>query len=336
VWTNGTYGKQYFVVEHRRKTKFDFYIPNKGLLIYHVDENMTSNTNERCGAGSPHYRVALEQADGDCDLENNVNQGDNGDPYPGSGGTHNPNTSFNLISTPNSNSYTDAATGVSVYNIHFSGGDGYASFAVSPVPPTVTVASPNGGEVLQVGDPDTIRWVAFDDIAVDSVSILLSTDGGATFPTVLAHGEANDSSYVWTVAGPPSTNCRIRVLAYDRSGYSAYDASNADFQIYDPAAGVVDRGTADFRIVSVKPNPTASGTQIAFSSPRAGAEADIYDVGGRLVRSLAVRTGAAGGGAFEASWDGTDSRGSAMSPGIYFLRVTSGARAQTARITIVR
>jgi hypothetical protein len=336
VWTNGTPGKEYFVVEHRRKTKFDFYLPSKGLLIYHVDENMTSNNNQMCGSGSPHYRVAVEQADGECDLENNANQGDGGDPYPGSGGTYNPNTRINLISMPNSKSYANAATGVSVYNIHFTEGTGYASFAVGLVPPTVMLAGPNGGEVFQVGSQDTIRWIAFDDIEVDSISVLLSTDGGATFPTVLAHGEANDSSYVWTVAGPPSPNCRIRVVAYDRSGYTAYDGSDADFEIFDPAAGVVDRGSVDFRIVSVKPNPTSTGAQIVFSSPRRGALVDVYDVAGRLVRPLAVKAGDADGGAFEAFWDGTNSHGAVMSPGVYFVRVTSGERAQTARVTLTR
>jgi immune inhibitor A len=335
IWTNGTPGKEYFVVEHRRKTKFDFYLPSKGLLIYHVDENMTSNNNQMCGSGSPHYRVAVEQADGECDLEYNLNQGDGGDPYPGSGGTYNPNTRINLISMPNSKSYANATTGVSVYNIHFTEGMGYASFAVNLVPPTVVLGGPNGGEIFQVASLDTIQWIAFDDIQVDSVSILLSTDGGATFPTVLAHGEANDSSYVWTVAGPMSEHCRIRVLAYDASGYTGYDTSDSDFTIYDPAGVIYDR-PVDFRIVSVKPNPTSAGAQIVFSSPQRGAQVKVYDVAGRVVRALAVRAGEADGGAFEAFWDGTNSQGSAMSPGVYFVRVTSGVKTQTARITIAR
>jgi immune inhibitor A len=333
VWTGGTPNKEYFVVEQRRKVGFDFYIPNKGLVIYHVDENMSNNDNQRCGSGSPHYRVAVEQADGECELESNTNQGDSGDPYPGSGGTYNPNSAINLISTPNSKSYANAATGVSIYNIHYSG-DLYASFAVGLVPPTVMLGGPNGGETFQVGDPDTVRWTAFDDIAVDSLSILLSRDGGATFPTVLAHGEANDSSFVWTVTGPMSTHCRIRVLAYDRSGYTAYDTSDNDFTIYDPA-GVVVVAAVDFRIVSVKPNPTSAGSQVAFSSPEPNTGASVYDVTGRLVRPLAVTAGD-GAGSFQAFWDGTNAQGSTMSPGIYFVRVTSGSNAQTARVTLTR
>jgi immune inhibitor A len=335
VWTNGTPGKEYFVFEHRRKTKFDLTLPGKGLVIYHVDENMTSNNNQMCGSGSPHYRVAVEQADGECNLENNVNQGDAGDPYPGSGGTYNPNSRLNLISMPSSKSYADAATGVSIYNIHFTEGMGYASIAVNLVPPTVMLTNNNGGETFQVGDPDTIRWIAFDDIEVDSLSILISRDGGATFPDVIAHGEANDSSYVWTVAGPMSQQCRIRVVAYDRSGYSAYDASDGDFEIYDPA-GVASRTMVDFRIVSINPNPASNGTEIVFSSPHRSVGANVYDVAGRLVKTLPVSAAQSEAGTFEATWDGKNSRGNMMSPGVYFVRITSGEKIETARVTIAR
>jgi immune inhibitor A len=315
VWTGGAPGKEYFVIEHRRKTKFDLNLPSKGLVIYHVDENMTSNDNQRCGAGSPHYRVAVEQADGECDLENNVNQGDAGDPYPGTGGTHNPNTRLNLVSTPNSKSYADVATGVAIYNIHFTEGMGYASVAVGAVPPTAWLTNNNGGDTLQVGDPDTVRWIAFDDIEVDSVSVLLSRDGGTTWPETLAHGEANDSSFVWTVTGPMSSHCRIRVVAYDRDGYTSYDTSDADFEIFDP---------------------TATGAMIVFSAPTRAASAAIYDVTGRLVRSLAVADRAGAQDTYQAYWDGRTSAGEAASAGVYFAMISSGGRSRTARVTMAR
>ena len=212
---------------------FDSYAPGTGVVIYHVDENMWNNDEQMCGSGYPHYLVAVEQADGECDLEYYVNRGDTGDPWPGTGGTHNPNHAFNLLSTPNTRNYANAATGVSIYDIHFEDGDAYVSVAVNPVAPSVWVYGPNGGEILQVGDPDTVRWVAIDDLGVDSVSVLLSRDGGATFPEVIAHGEANDSALVWTVTGPISSTCRIRVMAYDTSGSTAYDVSDADFEIFD-------------------------------------------------------------------------------------------------------
>jgi hypothetical protein len=177
--------------------------------------------------------------------------------------------------------------------------------------------------------------LAFDDIAVDSVSILLSRDGGATFPTVLAHGEANDSAFVWIIAGPESEHCRLRVVAYDRSGYSAYDVSEADFRIYD-VAGVAASGTVDFRILSVSPNPAVGSAHILFTSPSREVTAGIYDVAGRLVRSLETARADGGEGAIEARWDGKGARGAVVSPGVYFVRVTSGDLAKTVRLTVAR
>ena len=78
LWYSGTGDKEYFLIERREKIGFDEYLPGHGLLIYHVDENVGDNDNPS------HYKVALEQADGLWHLENSMNLGDDGDPYPGS------------------------------------------------------------------------------------------------------------------------------------------------------------------------------------------------------------------------------------------------------------
>lgn len=78
LWNSGTGDREYFLLERREKIGFDEYLPGHGLLIYHVDEDVSGNDN------AFHYKVALEQADGLWHLENNANLGDDGDPYPGS------------------------------------------------------------------------------------------------------------------------------------------------------------------------------------------------------------------------------------------------------------
>lgn len=107
LWKNGLPGSEYFLVENRQKTLFDEYLPNSGLLIWHIDETMESNTNE------VHYKVALIQADGKKDLELNKNRGDTGDCFPGSTG----NRSFSDATDPDSNSYAGSKTCVEVSNI---------------------------------------------------------------------------------------------------------------------------------------------------------------------------------------------------------------------------
>jgi M6 family metalloprotease-like protein len=46
VWKDGTPGQQYFLVENRRRQGFDALLPNDGILIYHVDESQSGNTND--------------------------------------------------------------------------------------------------------------------------------------------------------------------------------------------------------------------------------------------------------------------------------------------------
>jgi immune inhibitor A len=82
--------REYFLLENRQQVvgSYDEYLPGNGLLIWHVDEAMTSNDNvcllePHSSCPSKHYLVALEQADGLRDLEKNVNLGDTGDPFPG-------------------------------------------------------------------------------------------------------------------------------------------------------------------------------------------------------------------------------------------------------------
>ncbi len=88
-----------FLLENRWTLNggYDEYLPGDGLLIWHVDEAMwavfggTDNDSEcttipHCSGACAlsHYLVALEQADGADHLENFVNVGDTGDPFPGS------------------------------------------------------------------------------------------------------------------------------------------------------------------------------------------------------------------------------------------------------------
>lgn len=107
LWKNGAASSEYFLVENRQKKQFDTSLPAGGLLIWHIDESVGSNTNEA------HYKVALMQADGLRNLENGANRGDGGDPFPGSTS----NVTFNNTSTPNSKSYSNAGTCVAVTSI---------------------------------------------------------------------------------------------------------------------------------------------------------------------------------------------------------------------------
>jgi hypothetical protein len=65
-------------------------------------------------------------------------------------------------------------------------------------------------------------------------------------------------------------------------------------------------------------------------------ETNIYDVTGRLVRKLAPSESANRTSTYEAYWDRTNLEGKAMSPGVYFVRVASNGKTETARITVAK
>jgi hypothetical protein len=71
-------GREYFLIENRRRSGRDASLPDEGLAIWHVDEE-GDNSHEQMTSGS-HYELSLEQADGLFQLERQRNQiGDAGD-----------------------------------------------------------------------------------------------------------------------------------------------------------------------------------------------------------------------------------------------------------------
>jgi PKD repeat protein len=97
------------------------------------------------------------------------------------------------------------------------------------------VTSPNGNEWWTSGSTKTITWnVANTDqapINATYVDIHLSTDGGQTFPIVLASAVPNDGSHDIAVPGISTADARIRISANDNI---FFDLSNADFFIDPP------------------------------------------------------------------------------------------------------
>ena len=98
--------KQYFVLENRRRVGFDAGLPGDGLLIWRIDERGEQEAPDAPG-------MLLIQADGLHELESNWDQGDAGDPFPGSTGR------TNLGDTgPISTSYPrQARSGIKLANI---------------------------------------------------------------------------------------------------------------------------------------------------------------------------------------------------------------------------
>ena len=83
------------------------------------------------------------------------------------------------------------------------------------------------------------------------------------------------------------------------------------------------------------PNPFNPITRIAFGVPATGhVELGVYDLGGRLVRTLVSETRPAGD--HTVTWDGRDAQGNAAPSGLYFYRLETGGQVISRKMTLVK
>jgi immune inhibitor A len=181
LWTDGTVGQEYFLLENRQQAGYDADLPGAGLLIWHVDESKESNEDEN------HYLVALVQSDGSRDLENNVNRGDGGDPYPG----WMSNQDFTATSTPASTGYSGQDSLVSVTGITDADGTITATASVHAAggPP------PDTGDLEQRVASLEARLAAVEDAVArggDALSAVRQGAQGVRGPHGGPHGGHHD------------------------------------------------------------------------------------------------------------------------------------------------
>ena len=83
------------------------------------------------------------------------------------------------------------------------------------------------------------------------------------------------------------------------------------------------------------PNPFRGGTSIRFALPRATLTSiQIYDVSGRLVRTLANEMTPAG--FHEVTWNGRNESGREVSAGVYLYKVDLDNFQETRRIVLMK
>lgn len=104
-------------------------------------------------------------------------------------------------------------------------------FIVDSLAPTITLSSPNGGEVFKAGDSQTISWSSSDtNILTNSAVIEYSINGGTNWISVVT-GQPTTGSYSWTLPNVDSTQVLVRVSVSDQAGHTTSDISNGVFTI---------------------------------------------------------------------------------------------------------
>ncbi len=212
---------------------------------------------------------------------------------------------------------------------------GYAAVADAG-PPAVTLSAPLGGEILPAGGAFLVTWSAGDDLGVVQTMLLLSTDGGATYPDTLAVGALPGGSWEWTVPAIQAAHCRLQVICRDAAGNAASDATAADFAIAN-LTGIGDAPDAPAALVlrPNRPNPFNPATEISYGLPSPQrVTLRVYDAAGRLVATLV--DGEQPAGFHVQTWRGTDDRGARVASGAYFYRLETPAGALTRKLTLVK
>ncbi len=147
------------------------------------------------------------------------------------------------------------------------------------------VTSPNvTGIVWNAGGMETVTWdVGGSDLAPIStplVNILLSTDGGQTFPVVLASQVPNNGTYTVNVPNTLTTTARVMV---EGEGNIFFDINDKNFEIGTVGMNEVQTLAG----VMLYPNPASGQLHITLDEsviiPDRGLELLIVDVTGRII-----------------------------------------------------
>ena len=113
-YRNPLVSKEYFLIEARKRSTIgnSSFPVDKGLVIWHIDERVTTGNTKPQMTPAEHYMMSIEQADGRFDLEKMVNPADSGDIYI-------PGRSFTRTTNPRSYWWDGIASKLGVDQIRF-------------------------------------------------------------------------------------------------------------------------------------------------------------------------------------------------------------------------
>lgn len=209
--------------------------------------------------------------------------------------------------------------------------DGGRTSLVSPYFSTAGMADPTFG---------AWTWFYTTDVgAADYLRVYLNASGSGTW--VLAYEHRGTRNH-WTEIAipvnqflPAATSFRVRFTASDSAAGTVTEAAIDDAVVYDRALPVTHVAESPRLMLRAPwPNPGSGAVRLSVVLGRDGElEAEVLDLQGRVVRTLAHEFATAG--EREIGWDGRDTVGRSAPPGLYLVRVRGGGELRTARVVRV-
>lgn len=152
--------------------------------------------------------------------------------------------------------------------------------------PQVRLLSPTNQQRLMLGKATRILWETDQPTAVARYELRLSTDGGATYPTVVAQLPGNAQSYEWNVpeslASYRRAAVRLMVVAVDTQNRASLDFTEQDLQL----AGQLAVVSAANYLPTLAPGSLCSafGTKLAAATTQNSAS--LYQNNGTTMEVL--------------------------------------------------
>jgi len=169
-----------------------------------------------------------------------------------------------------------------------------------------------------------------------------SWPGGASTSKSQLLPWAADQYLLWSIGDPVSWKERVRnaaIYEYQHNRNPFVDHPEFASAIYDSTnvAGVDPASAPQHAMLqAAMPNPFQARTVLAYNLARQGRVVlRIYDVSGRLVRSL-VSGAMQEAGHHSVEWDGRDVAGAATGAGLYFGRLEAGGESDVRRLVRIR
>ncbi len=218
--------------------------------------------------------------------------------------------------------------------------------AGEPVSPLVTAMTP-GTFFAHAAGPDTIIAYGGCPGGIQKFDVLTPT-GNAELQMAYSGNSAHGAVISQSTVNSQAMTAKVVLEGFSyhfiRDDRVAYPPDRVDhlyhilawFAVLPTSIGELDTPTFDNRLLQNYPNPFNPVTTIAFSlEERSHVGIRIYEVSGRLVRTLLNETRDAGMHR-DVKWKGLNEAGEPVSSGVYFCRLVAGDFSDMKKIVLLR